>query len=98
LSFLHQHKHHVVGKDRIEDVLGDIAAQIHPQMLAENLNAQRRTQLNEQAIKALSQRQVCFSSSARSAASVHSSRGRSQVKNQTKVSIMAHSTENTRLA
>ena len=39
-----------------------------------------------------------FSSSARRAASVHSERGRSQVKIQTMVNIKAQSTENTRLA
>lgn len=53
-GFLHQNKDHVIGKHGIEDVLGDIAPQIHAEVLAENFYPQRRTQLNHQAIEALS--------------------------------------------
>lgn len=40
-GFLHQDKNHVIGKHGIEDVLGDIAPQIHAEVLAENFYPQR---------------------------------------------------------
>ncbi len=38
---LHQDKNHVIGKHGIEDVPGDIAPQIHAEVLAENFYPQR---------------------------------------------------------
>ena len=52
---LHQDEHHVVGKHGVKHVLGNIASEVHAQVLAEDLDPQRRGELDKQAAQALAE-------------------------------------------